>query len=149
MGYIQEMRALVGTRPLLLPGALAIIRNDQHEILLTRRTDTKEWSLPGGHMEPGETLAETAAREVHEEIGLGVEELEFIDFYSGPEFFYRYPNGDEIYKVTAVFATLFSGGDLNLDDAEVLEALFFSRDNLPGDLFSQERYIIEKYFENR
>ncbi|MGH1553760.1 NUDIX domain-containing protein [Streptomyces sp. L7] len=87
-----------------LPGALVALVGDAGKILLTRRTDTGEWSLPGGHMEPGETITDTARREVREEIGLVVEDLTLLGVFSGPEFYYRYPNGDEIYKVTMVYS---------------------------------------------
>src|SRR5262249_35287042 len=43
--------------------------------LLTRRTPTLrshagQWALPGGRCDPGETLQQTALRELHEELGL-------------------------------------------------------------------------------
>lgn len=40
------------------------------KLLLIRRTDDGLWALPGGITDPGETLAETARRELWEEAGL-------------------------------------------------------------------------------
>lgn len=42
------------------------------EILVLRRADNGKWNFPGGKLEPPETLAEAAAREVLEETGLEV-----------------------------------------------------------------------------
>lgn len=41
-------------------------------VLLVRDRGASFWYLPGGHLEPGETLPECAAREVYEETGLRV-----------------------------------------------------------------------------
>ncbi|HLA24624.1 MAG TPA: NUDIX domain-containing protein [bacterium] len=67
MGYVGDLRLLVGTRPLILVGAAVIVRDKRGAILLQRRVDNNKWSLPGGALEPGETLAEAARREVLEE----------------------------------------------------------------------------------
>lgn len=56
--YIRDLRAKVGHDLLMIPGAAAIILNDQGQVLLQRRGDTDEWSLPGGAIEPGEELAQ-------------------------------------------------------------------------------------------
>jgi ADP-ribose pyrophosphatase YjhB (NUDIX family) len=51
-------------------------------VLLVRRGSEPlkgHWTLPGGVLEVGETLAEGVAREVHEETGLLVEPLELVE----------------------------------------------------------------------
>ena len=53
----------------------AVVRDDAGRLLLVRRgrePAAGSWSLPGGRIEPGETAAEAAAREVLEETGLQV-----------------------------------------------------------------------------
>lgn len=62
--YVMQMRKLIGTRPLIVPGSTVLVFNDSGELLLQHRSDTEEWGLPGGAMEPGESLEETAAREL-------------------------------------------------------------------------------------
>lgn len=88
MGYIQEIRQMVGHYPIIAIGATIIVYNEKNEILLNRRTDTGTWGIPGGAMEPGEVAEKTARRELYEETGLEVEDLKLIDVLSGQEYFY-------------------------------------------------------------
>ena len=48
----------------LIPAASAVVADDRGRILLARRTDNQLWTIPGGAMEPGEFIADTAVREV-------------------------------------------------------------------------------------
>lgn len=53
-------------------------------ILLMQRADNGCWGLPGGHVEPGESVVEATAREVLEETGCTVEVGRLIGVYSDP-----------------------------------------------------------------
>ncbi len=53
--------------------------------MLIQRADNAHWGLPGGHVEPGESVAQAAAREVLEETGFAVEVGRLIGVYSDPE----------------------------------------------------------------
>ena len=64
MPSIQELRAVVGSRPLILVAAGALICNAAGDLLLQCRADDKLWGIPGGSMEVGESAEETARREV-------------------------------------------------------------------------------------
>jgi ADP-ribose pyrophosphatase YjhB (NUDIX family) len=57
----------------LVPGGAALVVDQQGRILLQRRADSGNWSLPGGVMELGETMGHAVVREVREETGLDVE----------------------------------------------------------------------------
>ncbi|HEX4654196.1 MAG TPA: NUDIX domain-containing protein [Mycobacteriales bacterium] len=63
-------------KPAPVECAGAVVRDATGRLLLIRRGRPPAaglWSLPGGRIEPGETAAEAAAREVREETGLEVE----------------------------------------------------------------------------
>lgn len=146
MSYISELRADVGTRPLILPGAAAIVVDADGRILLLERADTGGWGLPGGFMDPGESLEETARREVMEEVGLEVDELALMNVFSGPEQYYQYPNGDQVFNVTAVYtATVRDWSDLKEDPSEVSAAKLFAISDLPADLIAPEVPILDHY----
>ena len=53
-----------------LAATVAIVQDDK--VLLAKREDFEVWCLPGGMVDVGESLAETAVREAHEETGLTV-----------------------------------------------------------------------------
>lgn len=54
--YIKDIRGKVGHMPIILNAVAGVVVNDEHKILLQERTDTHNWSLPGGYMEYGETF---------------------------------------------------------------------------------------------
>lgn len=51
---------------------------DDERVLMVRNNGGRGWSLPGGGQEPGESLAETARREVFEETGYEVEPYKLV-----------------------------------------------------------------------
>lgn len=66
MSYISELRKYIGHNPLICAGATVAVIKDK-QILLNLRSDTITWDIPGGSLEVGETLEETAKRELKEE----------------------------------------------------------------------------------
>ncbi len=145
MTYIAELRAVLGTRPLILPGAAVIVTDANRRVLLMQRADTGGWGLPGGFMEPGESLEETARREVMEEVGLELDELTLMGVFSGPEQYFRYPNGDQVFNVTTVYTARARGWALQLDPEEVTTARLFSVHDLPADPIAPEVPILAEY----
>jgi ADP-ribose pyrophosphatase YjhB (NUDIX family) len=145
MGYIEELRMLVGSRPLIMVGAGALILNPAGELLLLRRTDNQSWSIPGGSLEPGETLLGCARRETREETGLELGELELFEVFSGPEHYYRYPNGDEVYNVSAVYLARQVHGRLHVDGEEHSQVRFFALDALPEPISPPVIPVIKKF----
>lgn len=102
----------------------AIIQDGK--ILLTRRTDFNVWCLPGGSLEPDESLAEASQRETLEEVGLEVHLTGLVGLYSRPGWI---DGGLHI----VVFSAKVVRGELKLQVSEVAEARFFPRVELPQD----------------
>ncbi len=145
MNYIAELRSLVGTRPLILAGAEVLVFDPAGRLLLVRRADNGLWTIPGGMAEPGETLEQTARRETQEETGLILDDLTFFRLYSGPEYYYKYPHGDEVYNVSAAYISRSFSGSLQVD-AEGIEVGFFALDSLPQPFFQLSQIVIDDFF---
>ncbi len=132
-----------------MTGSTVLVFNDSNELLLQHRSDTEEWGLPGGAMEPGEKLEQTAARELYEETGLRAESFTFIDILSGEELYFKYPNGDEVYNVISIYEALDTYGELTMSDGESINLRYFVRDKLPTNIDERAKLIIDKYLEGR
>ncbi|MFC0187085.1 NUDIX hydrolase [Fictibacillus aquaticus] len=148
MGYIKDLRKLVGTRPLIMPGACVLLINNKGELLLQLRADNRCWGLPGGAMEPGEKLEDVAARETFEETSLIVSNLKLFNVFSGPEFYYRYPNGDEVHNVVTVFICREYSGVPKADHSESLDVRFFPLSNLPDSVNPPDLPLIQSFFKH-
>ncbi|WP_406945290.1 NUDIX hydrolase [Halobacillus sp. SY10] len=147
MDYVQKMRRMIDTQPLVVAGSTVLVENEQGELLFQYRVDTKEWGLPGGAMELGERLEQTAVRELKEETGLVAGDVRQVATFSGEDFFYRYPNGDEVYNVIACFIAPEIRGELRVDHEETSDLRYFSRDSLPENMDKRARIILEKVSE--
>ena len=143
MSYISELRKYIGHNPIINIGATIIVLNDKNEILLNLRTDTNTWGIIGGSMELGESLEETASRELWEEAGLKAERFELIDVLSGKDLYFRYPNGDETYTVITLYKSYGVTSKLKINDDESHKLQYFPLDNLPK-LESRAEYVINK-----
>lgn len=148
MGYVEDLRSLVGHRPLILVGSVVIVLDDKGRILLQKRKyPYGSWGLPGGLMELGESTEDTARREVKEETDLDIGKLELIDVSSGPGNFVIAENGDEFYVVTVSYYTHEVTGTLKIDDDESIDFRFIGIDKLPENIVKSHKTIIDKYLD--
>ena len=146
MGYIEDLRKLVGHRRLILCGASVVIRNDKGELLLQKRVHPEgRWAFPGGLMELGESTEDTARREVREETALELGKLRLIGVYSGPDHLCSAPNGDEWYVVNVSYAADAFTGEARVNDAESLALGWFRPEEIPETLVRSHREILRDY----
>ena len=78
----------------IVPAVSVVVPDDQGSILLIRRTDNNYWSIPGGGMEPGESVRQAASREVMEETGINCEVTGLVGIYSNPGHVAAYDDGE-------------------------------------------------------
>ena len=79
----------------IAPSANVVVVNDTGEILLIHRTDNDNWSLPGGAMDPGESMMDCAVRETLEETGIQVEITGLVGIYTDPRHVILYTSNGE------------------------------------------------------
>jgi 8-oxo-dGTP pyrophosphatase MutT (NUDIX family) len=131
-------------------GVGVVIRGSGDTILLEKRRDCGWWGLPGGKVEPGESLVEAAVREVVEETGLTVEITHLIGVYSNPiGRIVTYPdNGDVVQLIDVIVeARVLSGSLICSQESE--EVRFFSSSQLPEEIVPPARQPIADVFEGQ
>jgi len=133
----------------LVPAASAVVTDNQGRILLMRRSDNELWSIPGGGMEVGERIGDTAIREVKEETGLDVEIHHLVGIYSNPGHVVEYSDGEVRQQFSVCFACRIAGGELATSD-ESLEVGFFSPEEIEAmPMHDSIRLRIRHFAERR
>lgn len=126
--FILELRRLVGTTELWLPGVTAVVRRDD-ELLLVQRSDNHQWTPITGIVDPGEEPAVAARREALEETGveIRVDRLASIGVV-GP---ITYANGDRSAYIDHTFACSWVSGEPFVADDESVAVRWCALDDLP------------------
>lgn len=98
-------------------------------------------------MELGESVEDTARREIYEETNLSVSEVNLINVYSGPGNYIKAPNGDEFYVVTTAYYTNDVRGELVVDKDESLDFKFFRPVQLPSEIVKSHLPILKEFMD--
>lgn len=127
--------------PRLSPAVIVAILKDE-EILLanSQRFPAKFYSVLAGFVEPGETLEDCVKREILEEVGIEVKNIRYFGSQPWP-----FPD-----SLMIAFTAEYSGGKIAVDYSEILDAGWFSAENLPNipPRFSIARQLID-WFVNK
>jgi ADP-ribose pyrophosphatase YjhB (NUDIX family) len=115
----------------LVVGSSAVVADRDGRILLQRRSDSGNWALPGGAMDIGETLAESAIREVREETGFDVRIERIVGIYSDPGHVFAYDDGEIRQEFSICLACMITGGSLSVS-SESTDVQFFTPEDIPG-----------------
>ena len=101
----------MGNQPPKTPLATVdvIVESGGGIVLIRRRNPPHGWALPGGFVDPGESVPQAARREAKEETGLDVELTELLGVYSDPK---RDPRG--LYTISTVFVARAAGRPVRL-----------------------------------
>lgn len=128
--FVLKLREHVGTAPLWLAGATAVIRNPEcTRVLLARRSDNGWWTPVTGIVDPGEHPADTAVREAREEadVAIRVDRLASV----GVTRLVTHANGDQAQYIDHTFACTYLSGHPRPADDENTDVRWFAIDELP------------------
>jgi NAD+ diphosphatase len=127
--------------PRISPAVITIIINDKNEALLAhnRKFAGQIYSLIAGFTEAGESLEDTVAREIREEVGLEVKDIRYIASQPWP-----FPN-----SLMLGFTARHASGEIRPDGIEIEDAQWFTPDKLPQlpGFGSVSRYLINNWLK--
>jgi 8-oxo-dGTP pyrophosphatase MutT (NUDIX family) len=132
-------------------GVGVILRDGFGRVLLEKRSDNGEWGLPGGRLDPGETIDSCARREVREETGLECRVVALQGVYSDPaagRMIEYHDNGDRRHLVdVVVIAEVISGTLVLSSESEAME--WFDPAAFPAPLIAPSRAALADYAAGR
>jgi ADP-ribose pyrophosphatase YjhB (NUDIX family) len=133
----------------VVPAVSAVVTDAEGGILLILRTDNGYWSIPGGGLNPGESVAQAAAREVKEETGIDCEVTGLVGIYSDPNHVAAYDDGEVRQEFSICFTTRMTGGSLTTSSESALVE-FVPPDAIIGlRMHPSIRLRIQHYLEKR
>jgi len=109
--------------PRLAPAVIMLVERDDGRALLARNAMFPPgiFSCLSGFVEPGETLEHAVCREVREEVGLEVGDVDFRGSQPWP-----FPH-----QLMVGFGARYRSGEIVLDEREIVEATWFTPDEAP------------------
>lgn len=126
----------------IVPSATCYVEDGDGAVLLIERTDNGRWSMPGGAMDPGETLTGCAVRETKEEAGVDVEVVDLVGIWTSPGHRIEYTSDGEVrQEFTVVYRARYVAGDLT-PSSESRRVQWVDRgavEQLPMDRSQRER----------
>ena len=120
-----------------VPTVDIIIEVDRSIVLIKRKNPPHGWALPGGFVDYGESYETAAVREVEEETGITVRNLQQFRTYSDPD---RDPRQ---HTASTVFIAQADKHPIAGDDAA--EAELFTKENLPELVFDHSKIVADYY----
>lgn len=138
-----------GSAVVVQTGASIIVEDALGRILMQQRRDDGTWSYPGGRVEIDETVEACARREVFEECGLIVGEMELLGVFSGEELNHVYPDGNEVCGIDIVYVSSDYTGSIHSEDGEAAQMGFFPIDDLHEPISAMNAKQINTYLQTR
>lgn len=134
----------------LVPSANVVVVNDEGQVLMIHRTDNDNWALPGGAMDLGESLVDTAVRETKEETGIDCEVMGLVGIYTDPKHVILYTSDGETRQEFSVVFLARPVGGVPTTSSESRDVVWVDREAI-GDLHMDRsmRLRVEHYLEGR
>jgi ADP-ribose pyrophosphatase YjhB (NUDIX family) len=133
----------------VVPAVSAIVPDKDGRILLICRTDNNYWSIPGGGLEPGESVRQATVREVLEETGISCEVTGLVGIYSDPNHVAAYDDGEVRQEFSICFTTRMLGGTI-ATSRESSEVRFIAAEEISGyRMHPSIRLRVQHYLDSR
>lgn len=148
--YIGQLRQLVGTRLLLVPGVRAVFVRADGKVLLEQRRDFGAWGVPSGSVEIGETQIEALRREMREELGVEVSDATAFGSASDPRHeTITFPNGDRCQFISLLVLVERWDGVPRPHGGEALGIEWCDPGALPARMLPNMRRTVEAFLRHR
>lgn len=121
-------------------GVGVIIQNRKNEILIGKGDFAPHYSIPGGHLENGETFEEAAIKEIFEETGLVIKKPKVIAVTNNLR---TYRDENKHYISVCVFTNEFIGQCEIKEPEKCEEWIWCDIDNIPQPHFDASEYAID------
>jgi len=129
------------------PAAAVALFNKDNKVLVIRRRDSGNWTLPGGTLEYGEDLTACAKRELKEETGYDVKIVDLIGTYTSPKTVVEYSDGEVRQEFTILYKGEIVAGDLKIDEESTAYRWMSLEDVLKEQLAESQRQRIKDVIE--
>lgn len=141
--FVQTVLGIIFRHPVTGTSIIPILPDGQ--IVLVRRRDNGQWSLPGGMVNWGQNLLTTVERELAEETGLELIQIRrLVGIYSEPD---RDPR---LHSICVVVAAEVQGTMQIEDTLEISEVKAFEPSNIPiGSLSHDHDQQLQDYFDGK
>ena len=148
--FVRSLREDIGHKELFLPGVTCVVirRHDEDgaaldtpEVLLVQRSDSGQWSAISGILEPGDSTASGALREVREETGVHARIVRVAGVSAATPSIY--PNGDRCRFVDIAFELEWISGVPYVGDDESTGVAWFPTHALPEPFVERHRERID------
>lgn len=116
----------------VVPSVVVAVRDNRGRVLLIHKIDNDLWALPGGGHDIGESITDTAVREVREETGLDVRITRLVGTYTNPRHVMAYDNGEVRQQFSLCFAGEVVGGEVREDGVETKEVRWVEPGEVPS-----------------
>lgn len=128
--------------PRLSPATITVVTRGEEALLARGRAfGGPMYSALAGFVEPGESLEQCVAREVKEEVGVDITNIRYFGSQPWP-----FPN-----SLMLGFHADYAGGEIVCQESEIVDAQWFTRDNLPNmpGGMSISRWLIDAWIEGK
>ena len=136
----------VGTRIRVGVGAL-VVDKSSNSVLLEKREDCGLWGCPGGRIETGENISQTATREVKEETNIDIKVERIFGIYSDPKYgaVRRYSHDPHAKQIVDIYLLASPLSFEIKKSPESTEVKFFKLSEIPANMVPYMKELINDY----